>query len=117
MLFQFYLLSGSILTHHQPSEIITDKFKLATFANVLECKGVECPFNQKQQRSMINFSVHLLDDDHPVIGAVGLLLQLERVPLDDNAAARDQDHIHRAHLHNGLPFKEGIYIYKNAKCI
>ena len=65
---------------------------------------------------MINVSVHLLDDDHPVVGAVGLLLQLERVPLDDNAAARDQDHIHRAHLHNGLPFKEGIYIYKNAKC-
>ena len=64
---------------------------------------------------MINVSVHLLDDDHPVIGAVGLLLQLERVPLDDNAAARDQDHIHRAHLHNGLSFKECIYIYKNAK--
>ena len=66
---------------------------------------------------MINVSVHLLDDDHPVIGAVGLLLQLERVPLDDNVAARDQDHIHRAHLHNGLSFKEGIYIYKNAKCM
>ena len=67
---------------------------------------------------MINVSVHLLDDDHPVVGAVGLLLQLERVPLDDNAAARDQDHIHRAHLHNGLLKRVFTYcIYKNAKCM
>ena len=53
---------------------------------------------------MINFSVHLLDDDHPVVGAVGLLLQLELRPLDDNASARYQDHIHRAHLHNAMVF-------------
>ena len=90
ILFQFYLLSGSILTHHQPSEIITDKFKLTTFANVLECKGAEFNIHSiknNKYKYVINVSIHLLDDDHPVVGAVGLLLQLELRPLDDNAAA------------------------------